>query len=142
MKYISKITSALCVAILLASFTLHSVQVKHTHHAESHAEATTYTHVHADGSSDTHTASEQSNKNEDSESLNDVMHMAEKKLLLFIMSATLLFVAFTHPQWLSYQRLRIFAYSRTRRFIASFIPILHSYIRRLYTAGILNPKLY
>lgn len=130
-----KIVSIVCAVFLLASFGMHSVQVKHMHYGESH-------HVHAEGSGHTHSDSGSTNTDDGSESLSDKMHMAEKKFVVFLLAASLLFVAFFIPQDVSYRR--VLAYTRTRfkAYTKRTINSLLLYIRLFYSSGILNPKLF
>ncbi len=122
-----RIISIFCVAVLLASFGLHSVQVKHVH---QHAHASEHAQTNSDSADGT------------TESLTEKMHMAEKKFVVFMLGATVLFFVFVSIPHLSYQRIRLSLFSSLRNRQKQLIHILFSYIRLFFSSGILNPKLY
>jgi 4-hydroxybenzoate polyprenyltransferase len=136
---LTKITSIVLALMLLFSLGLHSIQTDHAHYGSSAVRTHTHTHNHTVGvSTDTHNSESDPTFAEISEK----MHMAEKKIVLFIFGATLLFFAFQLVQWIAYQRIQYIKYGTYCAYRKRFLNILFSYIRRSYSLGILNPKLY
>lgn len=123
-----KTISIFCVLVLFMSFGLHSLQVKHVHYSEANSHE--------------HSASGHSESHDGIESLATKMHMAEKKLTWFALSATLLFFAFVQIPQLAFMRIEqsLFVSLQSRK--RKLLHIVYSHIRQLFTCGILNPKLY
>ena len=127
--FISVISTLLAVA-LLASFTLHAVQISHDHHS------------HAGG--DTKEIPAKSVPGADFVVLGEYMHLSDKKLFLIIAIAGMLAVIL--PQF-GDSFARLIAYYRRfslilRTQITSKPKSLFNYLRLLFAKGILNPKLY
>ncbi len=112
---------AITACLLVVSFSMHALQIKHVHPG-----------------SDAHTQGK-------TEVLSEYMHGAEKKLFLYTLASFLLLGAFlsavarTYPASLHIHKLS----SILRRYAGVPLhPYFFSYLRILFTAGILNPKLF
>ncbi len=137
-----KIIPILCALILMLSLCIHTVQVNHEHYGAS-AQSTVLTHSHAQigsmAASDAHSHATQSAS---LASIGEKMHMADKKLILFILGASLFFFSLQFRQWDVYTRLQKIIYTKISFLQKRLCTILYSYIRHIYSLGILNPKLY
>lgn len=127
---LKKSASILCTLLLLCSFGLHALQVKHTHYGLNH--------VHAAGE----TVQEQNHSHSENghESLAEKMHMAEKKFIYFALGATLIFYVFSPSPFLIYQSMLLYSFQKIISIQKRLTRKIFSFLRLFYATGILNPK--
>lgn len=131
-----KACSVFCAIFVILSLGLHTVQIKHEHHRVDTTRSMHFdmgvTFAHA-GNTQAVPAS--------SESLADKMHMAEKKFVIFVLAAALLYTV-RITQVLCYQQIAqcLCAVIKSRHRMRP--SILNVYLIVLYASGILNPKLH
>jgi len=144
--------------MILVAFGLHSIQVKHTHidlndvGSETSVVTKTYAdnHHHEVGT-ERHSHSEYSNTSDvsggiktqaHSESLAEKMHLADKKVLIVILAATLFFFGLLQSPKVTFDRIQIQLTTAITNRQRRLVHILYSYIRQFYSNGLLNPKSY
>lgn len=133
-KISERFFSTLCVLVLFLSFGMHAVQIKHTHFVPTGEGifGIAVTHAHND-------AAPASNHQE---TLDEKMHMAEKKLFVFMLAIPLFSTIFLYSPLLAFEHIRRFAYVSIYRWLKRFTTRLHSFIQFFYAQGLLNPKPY
>lgn len=133
-RVLQRFFSTVCVLVLFLSFGMHAAQIKHTHFTPTGdgVFGMAFSHAHSDASP----------ASKHQESLDEKMHMAEKKFVVFMLAAPLLSLIFLYPQLLAYEYIRRFAYVRIYRWQKRFTARMYFFLQYFYARGLLNPKLY
>ncbi len=145
-KSITTYTAAFFAGVLLFSFGLHSIQVKHVHPGVHHVGGLLALHqssLASEGMDSVHAGT--AHESSDVSTIAEYMHGSEKKSFLYVLFALIIAGAYIclyiqhHAKVLSLLVTHFQRYSGISR---SLSPRLFSIFRYLLSTGILHPKIY